>query len=127
MPLIKPEIQKILRQAGLEKDRRSKDDTTMEDRLNSAGLDSEAVAEELTALALRSNNEALRLRALETALKVKGALKEQPTQVPTFTIVIQNSSKNLDETQGVNPILFPRQVQSSPLLAEDEPEPEEIN
>ncbi len=111
MPLIKPEIQKVLRQAGLEKERPelSADRSTLDSHLEQAGLDTQALAEELTGLALRSNNEALRLRALETVLKVKGALKEQPTAIPSFTIVIQNSGEDLNSTGGVNPILFPRQ------------------
>jgi hypothetical protein len=108
MPLIKPEVQKILRAAGLEKAARPEDESLI-DKLSNAGLSGDALAEELTSLALHSNNDALRLRALETVLKVKGALKEQPAQLPSFTIVIQNSSKDLSETEGVNPILFPRQ------------------
>jgi hypothetical protein len=106
MPLIKPEVQRILRESGLEGSSSLKG--SVDEHLNSAGLNNEALAEELTSLALNSNNEALRLRALETALKVKGALKEQTPALPSFTIVIQNSSPDLSKSGGVNPILFPR-------------------
>lgn len=82
---------------------------SIDQQLDFTGLSNEAIAEELTALALHSNNDALRLRALETALKVKGALKDTPPVVPQFTIVIQNSSQDLTKTQGVSPTLFPRQ------------------
>lgn len=105
MPLIKPEVQKILRESGLDKASR---EGTVDESLNQAGLNNEALAEELSNLALNSNNEGLRLRALETALRVRGALKEQPTQLPSFTIIIQNSSPDLSKTGGANPILFPR-------------------
>src|SRR5215475_7328318 len=115
MPIIKPEIQKVLRTAGLVEE--SNPQGSVDESLINAGLDNESLAEELTGLALRSNNENLRLRAIETALKVKGALKETAPQVPSFTIVIQNSpasvSPDLNSTQGVNPILFPRQSLNS--------------
>jgi hypothetical protein len=110
MPLIKPEIQKILRESGLDKS--SDRECTVDEQLNLSGLSNEAVADELSHLALNSQNEALRLRALETVLKVRGALKEQPQAVPSFTIIIQNSSPDLTKTGGVNPILFPRVVKS---------------
>ena len=108
MPLIKPEIQKVLNKVGLIDDN-SMSGKSIDENLNHHGLDNSSIAEELTGLALRSNNELLRLRALETALKVKGALREVAPTIPSFTIVIQNSSKSLDATQGANPILFPRQ------------------
>lgn len=105
MPLIKPEVQKVLKEAGLLS---SKTSTSVIEQLNDAGLTDESIAEGLSELA-NSRNETLRLRALETALKVKGALKDTPPVVPSFTVVIQNSSHDLSKTEGVNPILFPRQ------------------
>lgn len=108
MPLIKPEVQKVLKEAGLLK----KDgviDRTINETLVDSGLSDENIAEELTNLALHSNNESLRLRALETALRVKGALKDTPPVIPQFTVVIQNSSKDLKDTLGLSPTLFPRQ------------------
>lgn len=105
MPLIKPEVQRVLRESGLDKPERT---GTVDEQLTLSGLSNEALADELSHLALNSTNEALRLRALETALKVRGALKEQPPVIPSFTIVIQNSSPDLTKTGGVNPILFPR-------------------
>ena len=107
MPLIKPEIQKVLRAAGLSPD--IKDETSLDEKLSQAGLSNYTLAEEITNIALHSRNDALRLKALETALKVKGALKDQPPVIPSFTVVIQNSSPDLSKTGGVNPILFPRQ------------------
>lgn len=108
MPLIRPEVQKILREAGLVKDPAAA--LSLEDQLSEAGLSSETLAENLVGLALRSGNDGIRLRALETALKVKGALKETATALPNFTVVIQNySHQELSKTSGANPIIFPRQ------------------
>lgn len=107
MPLIKPEVQKILRAAGLSD---KSDSATLDEQLTEAGLSSEQLAENLAGIALRSGNDGLRLRAIETVLKVKGAMKEQVTALPNFTIIIQNfSPQELGRTSGANPILFPRQ------------------
>lgn len=108
MPIIKPEIQKVLRTAGLLNEQ-SSEDLSVEESLTQAGLDTASIASELSDLALRSNNEALRLRAIETALKIKGALKEQTPVIPSFTIIIQGSTTDLSKTNGINPVLFPRQ------------------
>lgn len=108
MPIIKPEVQKILRTAGLLNESVA-ETTTIETSLNNAGLDNTSMAEELTSLALRSQNESLRLRAIETALRVKGALKDATPQVPSFTIVINGANSDLSRTSGINPTLFPRQ------------------
>ena len=106
MPLIKPEVQKILRAAGLEKEESS---GTASEQLSQAGLSTSDIAERLTGLAESSGSDALRLRALEIALKVHGALKEQPTtQVPSFTIIIQSASES-SKAPDINPIVFPRQ------------------
>lgn len=125
MPIIKPEVQKILRTAGLIEDRSeiSEDSLNMDQQLSISGLNGESIAEELTNLALHSQNESLRLRALETALRVKGALKDQPAQLPTFNIVIQGSSTDLSKTEGVNPIIFPRQSLSEEKKKEKKEKP----
>jgi hypothetical protein len=122
MPLIKPEVQKVLKQAGLIKTSSSQSiDRTVSETLTDSGLSDDNLAEELTYLALHSQNEGLRLRAIETALKVKGALKEvSPASIPSFTIVIQNSSKDLSKTEGLSPTVFPRQSFSK-TTKEEEP------
>jgi hypothetical protein len=113
MPLIRPEVQRVLRSAGLVESPSSGEtgsgETTMSDQFNQAGLSDSNIAEEIKNLALHSNNEGMRMRALETALKVKGALKDQPISLPVFNIIIQNSDIDLQPTRGANPILFPRQ------------------
>lgn len=106
MPLIRPEIQKVLRAVGLEKE---ESPGTASEKLTAAGLSQDRIAEELTEIATSSGNEALKLKALETALRVHGALKDQ-TQVaiPSFTVIIQSASGETISSD-VNPILIPRQ------------------
>lgn len=102
MPIVRPEIQKVLREIGLEK---AETPGSASERLSAAGLSLDRVAENLQDLA-SSGNEAVRLKATEMALKVHGALKEQPTSsIPTFNIIITGSSQE----SSVNPIVFPRQ------------------
>ena len=100
MPLIKPEVQKVLRAAGLEKPERV-ESLYVHQHLDQTGLSNEKIAEELTDLAINNQNPYLKLRALRDATPA----------APNFTIVIQNSSPdlNFNSTGGVNPIIFPRQ------------------
>jgi len=134
MPLIKPEVQQVLRKAGLLDEDKSGAEGTFTDGLNSAGLTNEAIAEELVGLALRSSNEALRLRALEIVMKARGTLKEAPVQVPNFTVIIQSDGQDLTKTRGIAPHLFPRQSllelqgqDSSYESTCDESEQEQVN
>lgn len=114
MPLIRPEIQNVLRSAGLldsKKKGASAEETTLIEKLNDAGLSLEEILENLAFTAKESANEGLRVRCLETALKAHGALKDTTPPVPSFTIVIQEAgagSPGQPSVQGVNPILLPR-------------------
>lgn len=114
MPLIKPEVQSILRESGLAPERNSKaNEGTIAEKMAQAGLDDECLVEELYNIAKMSSNEGLKLRALETALKIRGALKDTAPPPPSFTIVIQPSSFHTSDqyaTDGTNPILLPRQL-----------------
>lgn len=105
MPLIRPEVKRVLQEAGIEKESTG---GTISDKFAQAGLSDDDIAEQLADLAKHSNNEALKLRALETIAKIRGALKEQPQAVPSFNIIIQSSSPS-SEAPSVNPIIFPRQ------------------
>jgi len=114
MPLIKPEIQKILRASGLDVSEPSEAPVgSISEKLDNAGLSKDELAEELSIIIKSSCNESLRLRAIESALKAHGVLKEnQPITVPSFTVIIKNSAAASDETTtdttNLNDILFPR-------------------
>lgn len=119
MPLIKPEVQNLLREAGLAPGRSSSSsagDNTLNEKMDQVGLTDEMLLEGLYDIAKLSGNEAIRLRALETALKARGSLKESAQSPPSFTIVIQPSSfqqspqNSQNVPEGVNPILLPRQL-----------------
>lgn len=107
MPLMRPEIQAVLRASGLDKSQTPSEgsENAFSEKLNRAGLSQDHIAEELSDLARGSESPAIRLRALEIGMRAQGILKET-TQVaiPSFTIVIQQTSA--DKT---NDILFPRQ------------------
>ena len=109
MPLMKPEIQEVLRAAGLAKDQ-PKTDAPLTEKLNAAGLGLSETLDEIASIVKGSGNEALRFRALETVLKAHGALKESIPPPPSFTIVIQDTLPNPSQTPSVNPILLPRQL-----------------
>lgn len=107
MPLMRPEIQAVLRASGLDKSQTPPEgsENAFSEKLNRAGLSQDQIAEGLSELARGSGNDSLRLRALETAMRAQGVLKETAqVQIPSFTIIIQQSS-----TDKSNDILFPRQ------------------
>lgn len=116
MPLISPEIQAVLREAGLLEsagDKNKKDSRPLSEKLDAAGLGLDETLEELAIVVKGTGNESLRVRCLETVLKAHGALKETPTASPSFTIVINGApplNPNLQIPTGVNPILLPRQL-----------------
>jgi hypothetical protein len=111
MPLIKPEIQKVLRHVGLsDRPEPSSENCSFSEKLDQAGLSNDEIAEELVQLAKNSGNEVLRLRALETALRVKGALREsaQTQAPPTFHITINSSPAAVSAPVPQNNIFLPR-------------------
>lgn len=122
MPIIKPEVQKVLRAAGLEKPLNPT--RTVDENLDLAGLSNEAIAEALTRIALYADTDHMKMRALETALRVKGAMKEQTQQMPKFTIVIQNTgnSEKTSRSGGINPILLPRQSLKQEVITSEREE-----
>jgi hypothetical protein len=112
VPLIRPEIQKVLREAGISQDRDTSEPQTLTEKLDAAGLSLDNVLGQLSTVAETTGNEALRVRCLETALKAHGALKETAPAIPSFTIVINDSSPS--PQPSVNPILLPRQLLNNP-------------
>lgn len=98
MPILKPEIQAALREAGL-----SRDSTTLTEKLDRADLSIDDAIIMLGDIA-RGGDTAQRQRALDTILKLHGVLKET-IQVPVVTIVIHDS----ESPKGINPILIPRE------------------
>lgn len=115
MPLIKPEIQKALRSAGLasqldDHDSSDNDKSPFENQLERAGLGLEDTLNELANISKTSVSEHLKLRSIETVLKLHQVLKESPaTQIPQINIIINDSSSSA-LINDVNPIFLPRQL-----------------
>lgn len=115
MPLIRPEIQQVLREAGLAPSRKTEnreaEPGSVSAKLEAAGLGLDETLERYADLACNTSNEVLRKNALDTILKMHGALKEAAAAPPSFTIVIQSSGEaSAPLVAGTNPILLPRQL-----------------
>ena len=109
MPVINPEIQRVLQAAGV--GRPQLDPTspngTIKDQLDQNGLDITTMLGELSNIIMQSGSEVVKISAIEKVLKMHGALKENqaPPPVP-INIIINDPGK----PEGLNPILMPRGV-----------------
>ena len=109
MPLLDPRIQNALNEAGLGNTDKAE---SLTDRMDRKGLGMERLLENLAAIAETSQSDHLRMRAIENALKMHGALKDQAAPIPQISIVIKDPSMvaATAESNGINPILLPRQM-----------------
>lgn len=84
-------------------------DGSLKGQLSAAYLDRETVLEELRGIISDPNtSSSTKLRAIETVLKMDGALKDTPNNnIPPFIIMINDPGS---ASNGPNPILFPREV-----------------
>lgn len=109
MPLLKPNLQAVLRESGLSSE--SDDKTSLSEKLEEEGLSLKQTLGELAFLVRNTQNDSLKKSALETVLKLHGALKEQAAPLPSITIVIKDpTSSETASIQGVNPICLPREL-----------------
>ena len=78
---------------------------SLEEKLKANNLGTEECIEHLADIARNGESrDAIRLRAIETGLKLNGVLKEAERPIaPTFTIVINDPG-----ALAINPILIPR-------------------
>lgn len=109
MPLIQHNVQEALRQAGIVKDPSTADDS-VSGHLDAEGLSLKETIGLLGDVALGADTSAVKLRAIETALKLRGVLKEQAAAPPSFNIVF-SSPADRPVSEGeikINPILVPR-------------------
>ncbi len=109
MPIMRPEIQDVLRKAGLAPEKKVASDSPLDQQLEEAGLGLSEVLERYSYIIENTANETLKKSALDTVLKMHGALKETAPAPPSFTIVITGGS-DAKTVDGVNPILLPRQL-----------------
>lgn len=109
MPLISHNVQAALREAGIVKDPDAQDDT-VQSHLDNEGLSLKETIGLLGDVALGADTSAVKLRAIETALKLRGVLKEQAAPPPSFNIVFTSPSDLPvgNNSPKINPILVPR-------------------
>lgn len=101
MPILTPEIKKVLKSVGLNQDK--PEGSSLEDSLDSAGLSLESTLNTVSHIMDHGDTDTIRLNAANTALKLRGLMKDAGATVPSVTIVIRDSGAPL-----VNPILIPR-------------------
>lgn len=94
--LMKPDIARVLEAAGLSA---TKENASIITKLNESGLSLDQLLNELACLTRGSESESLRLRAIEMAFRMHGALKNDNTNnnVPSIRIVISS-----DDESGVD-------------------------
>lgn len=109
MPILNPKIQQILRESGLSGESAEE---SLNEKLNASSLSLQDDLDRLATIAANGETDSVKLRAIETSLKLKGALKEAQAQAPIINIVIQDPNAPL----GVNPILIPREYHESNKL-----------
>lgn len=87
--LLKPEIEKALGAAGLID---NGPDSSLTKKLDDAGLDIDTTLQELAILVRKAESEHLRHSAIQTILKLHGALRndQAPSEVSTINIIIQS-------------------------------------
>lgn len=103
MPILRPQILEALRESGLAPDEKTKG---IAESLDNAGLSIPATLEVVSTLMHAGASDHIKLRAAESVLKAHGLMKDQPTQLPSVNIYIQDS----EAPKGINPILFPREM-----------------
>jgi hypothetical protein len=101
MPILRPEVSRLMESAGLNS-RKNKD---IKESLEDAGLGITETLEKMKDLRDYSDSESTKLRVNEAILKMHGVMKDEGSSIPNITIVI-NDKDNL----GINPILLPREL-----------------
>lgn len=108
MPTTDPRLQEALREAGLTNDKK----TSLSEKLAAENLTTEDAIQLLADIAYSSTSEtSLKLRAVETVLKLQGLMKDTAPAAPVVNFIIQDS----EGPRGINPILIPR-PQAAPEL-----------
>ncbi len=110
-------ISEILHSAGIIKPKSNEEGNRLKEILSDSGLSLEEVISELSNVVKGSGDESLKLRGIDTALKLHGAMKEEDKSIPQITINIQAPQARLadecgadesEETYGIPSIFIPR-------------------
>lgn len=108
MPLINHGIQDALRKAGIVKDP-NEGPSNIQSKMNEAGMSVDELLISLRDTVEGADSSSVKLRAIDTALKLHGVLKDQVAPPPLVNIIIADPNP-LKAEGGLNPILIPRKV-----------------
>src|SRR5437016_4118811 len=101
MPLLSPsQIHQVLRQELPQREKRGE---SLEILLENSGLTAPEILESINNLMRCGENDSVRLKAAETALKLNGLLDREGHENVSVNIIIHDS-----EYTSINPILIPR-------------------
>lgn len=101
MPILRPEVERLMNAANLGKNK-SKD---IKDLLEDAGLGLAETLQNLKETRDFTESESTRTRINEAVLKMHGVMKEEGQTIPSITILIADPNAPI-----VNPILLPREL-----------------
>ncbi len=109
MPIISHGVQEALRMSGIVKDPDA-EDKSVTGILESNDLDLKQIISHLADVVSGADTSAVKLRAIDTVLKLHGVLKEQAAPPPSFNIVFTSPEDRPigNESLKINPILVPR-------------------
>lgn len=106
MPLLKPEVSRLLEAAKLKKSGGAAEQT-LKEQLDDAGLGLSDTLNSMKQIRDFSESESTKTRINETILKLHGVMKEEGVTIPAITIVISDPS---GAAINDNPILMPREL-----------------
>ena len=109
MPILNHGVQEALRQAGILPSERE-ENSSIQDQLNSEGLSTRDLLIHLKDLVDGADTSAVKLRAIDTGLKLHGVLKDQAPAPPSINIIINDKDGMPGSVNGLNPILIPRKA-----------------
>jgi len=104
LPILSPEIQKVLKSVGLAD--KATDKSDLAERLNASGLSLESTLSTVSRIMDHGDSDVIQLQAANTSLKLHGLMKDAGAVVPSVTIIIRDSAGPI----GPNPILIPREA-----------------
>lgn len=104
MPILRPEVSKLLEASNLNKDGADRKKDTKE-MLNDAGLGLEDTLNNLRQLRDFTENESTKVRINESVLKMHGVMVNEGSTIPVINIIISDPAAPVK-----NPILLPREL-----------------
>ena len=117
MPIIEHAVQEALRNAGLVKNPEVEKEKSIEEMLDESGLTLSETVNHLSDVVTGADTSNTKLRAIETAFKLRGTLKDQAQAPPSINIIIHDGKFGAgtgNTINGLNPILIPRANRNVP-------------